>query len=148
MGWALVTGVQTCALPISGRLGEGPARRGDGGLGVLDAGLGRVLDQLTRGRVVRGVGLPWIDQLAIDEQELHGSSPCDRAGRGPGTPDNRRPCARNYRMRTTLSCDATHALPRQTQDLLAPQHAMRACEPTDPESTPPVQPAAPPDQRE
>src|SRR3546814_6666911 len=98
-----------------GRLVEGPARRGDGGLGVLDAGLGRVLDQLTRGRVVRGVGLPWIDQLAIDEQALHGSSPCDRAGRGPGTPDNRRPCARNYRMRTTLSCDATHALPRQTQ---------------------------------
>src|SRR3546814_13757771 len=106
MGWALVTGVQTCALPISGRLVEGPARRGDGGLGVLDAGLGRVLDQLTRGRVVRGVGLPWIDQLAIDEQALHGSSPCDLAGRVPGPPDNRRPCARNFRLRHTLAQSA------------------------------------------
>src|SRR3546814_14910023 len=42
-------------------------------------------------------------------------------------------------MRTTLSCDATHALPRQTQDLWAPEHAMRACAPTDLESERSVQ---------
>src|SRR5256886_120449 len=68
-----VTGVQTCALPISARRGRGTALAGGARVSTAPAGYGRVLDLVTRVRGVRGAMLvAGDDGLVVAEQLMEG----------------------------------------------------------------------------